>query len=53
MQHHRKRNCRIIATTEDGEKITAHRIVTLEEIKRGMPKAQVIEKFKENTERLL
>ena len=46
-----KRNCRIIATTEDGEKITAHRIVTLEEIKRGMPKAQVIEKFKENTER--
>ena len=46
-----KRNCRIIATTEDGEKITAHRIVTLEEIKRGMPKAQVIEKFKENTRR--
>ena len=46
-----KRNCRIIATTEDAEKITAHRIVTLEEIKRGMPKAQVIEKFKENTER--
>ena len=46
-----KRNCRIIATTEDGEKITAHRLVTLEEIKSGMPKAQVIEKFKENTER--
>lgn len=46
-----RRNCRIIATTEDGEKITAHRIVTLEEIKRGMPKVQVIAKFKENTER--
>ena len=46
-----KRNCRIIATTEDGERITAHRIVTLEEIKRGMPKEQVIAKFKENTER--
>ena len=47
----KRRNCRIIATTEDGEKITAHRIVTLEEIKRGMPKVQVIAKFKENTER--
>ncbi len=46
-----RRNCRIIATTEDGERITAHRIVTLEEIKRGMPKEQVIAKFKENTER--
>lgn len=46
-----RRNCRIIATTEDGERITAHRIVTLEEIKRGMPKVQVIAKFKENTER--
>ena len=46
-----KRNCRITATTEAGEKVTAHRIVTLEEIKKGMPKEQVIEKFKENTER--
>ena len=46
-----QRNCRITATTEEGEKITAHRIVTLEEIKKGMPKKQVIEKFRENTVR--
>ena len=46
-----KRNCRISAITEEGDKVTAHRIVTLEEIKRGMPKAQVIDKFRENTER--
>ena len=46
-----QRNCRITATTEEGEKITAHRIVTLEEIKKGMPKEQVIEKFRENTVR--
>ena len=46
-----QRNCRITATTKEGEKITAHRIVTLEEIKKGMPKEQIVEKFKENTER--
>ncbi len=36
-----KRNCRITATTEDGEKITAHRIVTLEEIKRACQKLKL------------
>ena len=45
------RTCRIIAETDGGEKVEAERMVTLEEIKRGMPQADVEAKFRENTRR--
>lgn len=40
------RNCRITAVS-GGEEITAHRVVTLAEIERGMPAADIERKFRE------
>ena len=45
------RNCRIIATTSDGAEVLAHRVVTLDEIKAGMPREQLLTKFRETSRR--
>jgi 2-methylcitrate dehydratase len=47
------RNCRIVATLKDGTQSTAHRAVTLEEIERGMPDADVEAKFERLTRHVL
>jgi 2-methylcitrate dehydratase len=47
------RNCRIVATMRDGTQKTAHLVVTLEEIERGMPDADVEAKFERLTRHLL
>lgn len=39
------RNCRITATTKAGERIVAHEVTTLEDIKKGMPDEVLKEKF--------
>jgi 2-methylcitrate dehydratase len=39
------RNCRIVATRGDGQEIVAHRILTLDEIKRGMSDDDLEAKF--------
>jgi 2-methylcitrate dehydratase len=41
-----ERNCRIIATTRAGESVTAHKIVTLAEIEKGMSDAELEDKFR-------
>jgi 2-methylcitrate dehydratase len=43
------RNCRIVATLEDGTEQSAHRVVTLEEIERGTPDAVLEAKFEQLT----
>lgn len=45
------RNCRIVATTSDGSEVFAHRVVTLDEIKAGMPRDQLLAKFRETSRR--
>jgi len=45
------RNCRITATTADGDEVQAHRVVTLDEIKAGMPRDQLLDKFRETSRR--
>jgi 2-methylcitrate dehydratase len=45
------RNCRITAEIPGGEVVTAHRAVTLKEIKRGMPADQLYAKFRETSRR--
>ena len=40
-----KRNCRIIATRKDGSSEEAHRLLTLDEIKKGMPDDVLEAKF--------
>lgn len=45
------RNCRIVATTSDGNEVVAHRVVTLDEIKAGMPRDQLLAKFRETSRR--
>lgn len=44
------RNCRITATSA-GEEVSAHRVVTLAEIEKGMPAADIERKFRECTAR--
>jgi 2-methylcitrate dehydratase len=39
------RNCRITATTASGERQVAHKVVTLAEIEKGMPREVLVEKF--------
>ena len=41
-----ERNCRIHAKTKTGETVTAHKIVTLSEIEKGMSDAELEEKFR-------
>jgi 2-methylcitrate dehydratase len=41
-----ERNCRIVATTRAGKTVTAHRIVTLAEIEKGMSDAELEKKFR-------
>src|SRR5437764_8224355 len=41
-----ERNCRIHAKTKTGEIVTAHKIVTLAEIEKGMSDAELEEKFR-------
>jgi 2-methylcitrate dehydratase len=41
-----ERNCRIHAKTKTGETVTAHKIVTLAEIEKGMSDAELEEKFR-------
>ena len=41
-----ERNCRIHAVTKTGETVTAHKIVTLAEIEKGMSDAELEEKFR-------
>jgi 2-methylcitrate dehydratase len=41
-----ERNCRIVATTTTGETVTAHKIVTLAEIEKGMSDGELEEKFR-------
>ena len=41
-----ERNCRIHAVTKSGETVTAHKIVTLAEIEKGMSDAELEEKFR-------
>lgn len=45
------RNCRITAKTSDGKEIVAHRVVTLDEIKAGMPRDQLLAKFRDASRR--
>ena len=45
------RNCRITAKTAGGEDVVAHRVVTLDDIKRGMPRDDLVAKFRECTRR--
>ena len=44
-----QRNCRITATLADGTLRHAHQVVTLEQIERGMPDAELVAKFRRLT----
>ena len=46
-----KRNCRIVATDRDGDEVSAHRILTLEQIKEGMSEDELERKFHVNAAR--
>lgn len=46
-----ERNCRITARLDGGGDVAAHRVVTLDDIKRGMPAAELEAKFRTCTNR--
>ncbi len=46
-----KRNCRIVATARDGSEASAHRILTLDQIKEGMSDTDLEAKFHVNAAR--